>query len=266
MKRLTIVFMLCIAFLIGGRLILYLRPYLFHNVVPSVNPTLGPGIHQTLLIAVSYTGKETLTLNLTQNNKDFEDLHLKWFPYKRIRYFPSSSPINLNISGVNNIFLYLVPYGKAHASGLHGIGNTLFAIASTIGIAQQNNRSVILDNSARNLTQWFPHIFENLTIGIPNASKWEGLDYWKYFDTPFYKQDLFYKLPANKNLAAYGCPLSYRYFSNLLPEFKRRFKLNSSLTQRVKNYFDTSPALGGPSCVKIGVHIRHGDKAANLKE
>ncbi len=272
-------FVLVILLLIGGHWILFVIQNSPDNILlndVSIRNSMSKLLYsrdqdkQTLPTTNPYPRNETRTLKVTNNNRSIKGVvPLKWFPYKILRDPPGEDLINLNISGVDNIFLFLVPYGKSYTKGLnrriHGIGNRLFAIAATLGIAKQNNRTAILDNSALDLRQWFPNITKRLTIGIPNTTNWEGLDYWKYWETPFYNEKLFYQLPTRKNLEAYGCPFSYKYFNNIVPDIRQRFKLSSNLTRKVSDFLDTSPALGGLSCLKIGVHIRRGDKAANRR-
>ncbi len=173
------------------------------------------------------------------------------------RYNQSGLQIDLNLSQpLNNLFIYLSPYGR----GLGGIGNKLFLIAVSLGIANKNNYTVLLDNDAKTLVPWFPNVVENLTLGIPNATYWKTLDYLKHWDEGYFQPELLHNISPRENFVNFGSPASYLYFNDILPEINRRFQLDTTLTRKMKNFLDTNPSFGGPSCVKIGVHVRLGNK------
>ncbi len=249
--------------LVGIGIVLHLLGYSYGKILGAiVRHRVSDSWHFDKNAAL--TRRKTQIINTTEGELDTkENLHRKWLPYDTNKHPHNESYINIKHSDkMSYIYVDLLTGDRSNTCWLCGLGNKLFLIAITLGIAKQNDYFVILDNSAIKLTQ-LPNIIDNIFVGIPDAGAWKVLDYLKHFDEPFYQPEIMYELPRNETFVVFGTPMSYLYFKDIDPEIKVTFQLHDDLTHKMSNFLNTSPELGGASCVKIGVHIRHGDKVIN---
>ncbi len=120
------------------------------------------------------------------------------------------------------------------------IGNQLFQIASTIGIAIENGHDFIFNDSE--IFKYLPKLQKYTTNQFNNINN-------TYFESDFCHQDI--KIPVSANIFLHGYFQSYKYFENNKQTILDLLEINNPFFELTVKNIDFSN-----SC---SIHIRRGD-------
>lgn len=141
------------------------------------------------------------------------------------------------------------------------LGNNMFQYAGLLGVSKMNNRSPFIKTGS-NLIQYFS-IDPDHIKNIPNTVS----NHWKLIDEPRYATyDRRYEClpPGPVLLQCYF--QSFKYFQNISHVIRREFvfspKIQRLATEMLKG-LQRHSRVKNSTVIKIGVHIRRGDKLTN---
>ncbi|OQV23956.1 putative Galactoside 2-alpha-L-fucosyltransferase 1 [Hypsibius exemplaris] len=140
-----------------------------------------------------------------------------------------------------------------------GTGNTLFFIASIIGIARSNGRRPVLSKDLSLLKTM------NIDLPIINASSLESFKRIQDASVGVYhkKYRNLTALVGSSNVYFAGYLQSYKYFHHCKEEILRQFQFRKSVTDEALELIQN--AAEGRAVTLVGVHVRRGDLLKNSR-
>ena len=137
-----------------------------------------------------------------------------------------------------------------HGPANNGLGNQMFAIATTLSLAIDNNDvAVFPDLNEPHYNFYARTIFHKLDTGI-NKNFVQN----HYKERP-YTSTIYEKIPYQENLCISGHFQSYKYFDQNKDKIKQIFTLPEFLTESIEEkFFDIIDSDNS-----VSIHIRRGD-------
>lgn len=154
----------------------------------------------------------------------------------------------------NNLFIFTKTAGR--------LGNQLFRLFSTLGIAFHNNRQAVFEEDMLDMKRIFPRLQINVIKEKPNWTLINNNRFWEF------KEKMFH-LPKT-NLTFNGGHQYFRYFENRSSWLQREVWsfFNPVMSSKAKNFIhnakdDFNNRIKAEDAIptSVCVHVRRGDKS-----
>lgn len=137
------------------------------------------------------------------------------------------------------------------------LGNSMFAYASLLGIAHQNNMTPVIQEGIR-LTKIF-NISARKTDDLANTMLFYTT-YEEYGKRGCAHDVSLMNLDSRTNVRLLGYLQSWKYFSQVEAEIRANYVFKDNVIREVQKFFATLPhSWQGSKVTRVGIHVRRGD-------